>query len=75
MSPVTNEARLEEELSLAKQNLEETRLKIRAIQCELERYQSELMGCQLEVATKTEEIRMFRSMYPNICKPPTMKTR
>ena len=75
MPPVTNEARLEEELSLAQQNLEETRLRIRALQCELERYQSELMGCQLEVSKKTEEIRMFRSMYPDICKPPTFKTR
>lgn len=70
MSPITTEENLEEELASIQQNLHIVRLEISRAQDVLDKLQTNLMACRLELSKKKEELRIFRAMYPGICRPP-----
>lgn len=71
MSPTTTEAKLEEELSSHKEKIDNVRYKIEAVQIELRGLKSQMIEHKLAYEQKEEELRRFRLMYPDICKPPT----
>jgi predicted nucleic acid-binding Zn-ribbon protein len=66
--PPTTEEKLEEELSIHKERLENVRYKILAIQSKLSDLEDQLVGFKLAFEQKKEELRQFRLMYPNVCK-------
>jgi predicted nucleic acid-binding Zn-ribbon protein len=74
MYPATTEVKLENELDFLKKNKEDVHLKIRELQVEMEKCQTSYLELQLNISNKTEELRVFRKMYPSICKPPVSKT-
>jgi len=71
MSPTTTEAKLEEELNLIKEDLEDVEFKIEYLQSQIRKLRSKKVGFRVALDEKKEELRRFRHMYPNICKPPT----
>lgn len=68
MSPTTTEAKLEEELALAKENLDEVKAYIRVVKNELEKLCTKQIEHQVSYDHKAEELRVFRAMYPSMCR-------
>jgi len=64
----TTEEKLEEELSINEERLEDVRYKILALQSKLSGLEDQLIEFKLAFEQKKEELRQFRLMYPSICK-------
>ena len=71
MSPKTTELKLEEELSDFKEEVKNVRCKIQSLQEDLTKLNSQMVEYKLLCEHKEEELRRFRLMFPDICKPPT----
>jgi|GEM_PF-6735911 flagellar biosynthesis chaperone FliJ len=71
MTPITTEEKLEEELASYKDDLDNIRFKIDSLRNDLRNFNDEMVKYKLLCEQKEEELRRFRLMFPNICKPPT----
>ena len=71
MSPTTTEIKLEEELDIYRQEVKHVRCEIQSLQEDLQKLKSKMVKYKLLYDEKQEELRRFRLMFPDICKPPT----
>jgi len=70
MTPTTTEEKLEEELTEYKADLEDVRSKLDSLKKDVRKLNNKMVKYKLLCEQKEEELRRFRLMFPNICKPP-----
>jgi len=70
MSPITTEAKLEEELALLRESLKDIEIHIEHLRSKIRTLKSKKVGIRIAFDEKAEELRRFQLMYPDICKPP-----
>jgi tRNA(Phe) wybutosine-synthesizing methylase Tyw3 len=71
MVPTTTEEKLEYALSIAESELDNAKYKMKCLRAEISKHENTLVECRINRDNLVEELRKFRLMYPDICKPPT----
>lgn len=69
MAPTTSEEELEKELLNRQDLLKHARIKMANLRKEILAAEEDLLSANLNLSKVKEELRKFRDMYPNLCKP------
>ena len=70
MFPTTTEEKIEDELNSYKTDLKDIRFKVNSLKKELNKLENSMVKYKFLYEQKLEELRRFRLMFPDICKPP-----